>query len=335
MASSSSSNNNNNGATHGSFEDTCEAYSVDSRLFYNEVEQLSHRCFRRARRLVSWSRYLAMSAVAAVGIAGLASYYQRAQIYRVWRIRNPHRVRQLSLVTMSSGGFGLCVFLFLISPIGLMQLHAKQLEQTQHLDAMAVLALIQEQNFHTLAAWGRAASFEKESEGGAGLPRAQRQRKAMEHSADPLSDNAALWMRKQVVVDPTLLRSTKGAVTAGANQKAEDHRTFGKAQEASRMWNREGNEGGDSSGDAVHARVDAARRKMAVDLLLAPPPSETTADNAGHPGEEASGEADAFAQRRVWPRTTNEGELQTILAASVEILNLLVKAKREVVADAF
>ncbi|KPA75787.1 hypothetical protein ABB37_08314 [Leptomonas pyrrhocoris] len=323
------------------FEDTCESYGVDSRLLYNDIEQQANKRFRYSRQLVSWSRVLAVTAVAAAGVAGLAAYYQRAQIHRVWRLRHPHRVRQLSLLTLASGGVSVGTLLFLISPAGFMRLHDKAVTRTKQLDAIAVAALVQEQNFCTLAAWGRAAAAAtcKTQSCRTSSPRHRQDPQRAERPIDGPFGTAAPWVWREVVVDPTQLLSEREAASKHAAKVAREDvvQTFENTQTEAERRTKRKEASSSSSSDAVRDGVDEAKKALAAELLVtrssSSSPCTTAAENAQ--AEKGAEGSDLPARRRVWTRTTDTAELQTILAATVDMWESLVKAKAETVAEVF
>ena len=331
MESSSSST-----AAAQSFEDTCEVYGVDSRLLYNDIEQLSNKRSQYARRLVSWSRLLALAAVAAAGVAGGAAYYQRAQIYQVWGLRNPHRVRQLSLLTMVSGSFSLCTFLFLISPVGLMRLHDKEVHRTWELDAIAVAALVQEQNFRTLAAWGRAGMRTQCTQEEKTESHEPAEMSPRGSPADPLLGMAGQWVWREVVLDPTPLLSKQKAHSKDKDKGDAANTTKQKDGQASAGSEHEKKEGGDP---AIGADVDTAKKRLSSDLLLTTSPPSFAEDKAGVEGEQDKSESSfretQVAQRRVWTRTTDKAQLQAILLETVQMWESLVKAKTDILSRVF
>lgn len=341
-------------ATSSNFENTCESYGIDSRLLYNDIEQLSNKRFRYTRQLVNGSRVLAVAAIAAAGLSGLGVYYQRAQIHRVWRLRHPHRVRQLALATTITGGFSLCTFLFLISPIGLMRLHDKELQRTRELDAIAVSALVQEQNFRTLAAWKAQSHPEKNNDKmkmkstNASTTTTVAVQRAEERE-NALMGTAGQWVWKEVVLDPTPLLSglqTARKATATSSDAEMQATLPAKASSEQSVTSPE------KSGDAVRTGVDAAKKKMAANLLVEPSkaspaaspsavevsPSKTTAtlsQSVDGLEDEDGDDCKVLTQRRVWTHTSDEAELQKILKATVEMWELLVKEKTDILAKVF
>jgi hypothetical protein len=316
-----------------SFARTCESYCVDSRLLYNDIEQMSNKRFRYAQQLVQWSRLLALAAVAAAGVSGLACYYQRAQIHRVWRLRNPRRVHQLSLLTMGSGGFSLCTFLFLISPIGLMRLHDKEVRRTHELDAIAVSALVQEQNFRTLAAWSAQAATSADT--------SVTKRSDADQDVLPRTAAAEQWVWTEVILDPTQLLSKRSSTQSTQLDHADvDSATVEQQYRRQTGPQKIGGEKGkaeENATGAVRTGMNAAKEKLAAELLLASPPSPATAAGKAQVGSEsvdaeASMGADAARLRRVWKRTSDPAELQSILTATVAMWEMLVSAKTEILA---
>lgn len=143
--------------------DSCDAHAIDCRLAYNEMEQLSNRCFAAADRLVSWSRISSIAALCSAGAAGVALYYTQAKIYRVWRLRNPRRVEWLNRIIFGGGASCLLLVLFLICPVGFLQQHQMKSDTAKRFDEAAVEALQMEQNFATLQQWSGEARRLKRS----------------------------------------------------------------------------------------------------------------------------------------------------------------------------
>ncbi|KAG5484858.1 hypothetical protein LSCM4_07630 [Leishmania orientalis] len=304
-----------------SLEATCESYGIDSRLLYNDIERLSKRCFDYAQRLILWSRLLAVASMAAAGAAGVAVYYQQAQLYRVWRLRNPRKVQQLVQFATLSGGFSLCGVLFLISPIGLMRLHEKELQWTQRLDAMAVAALVEEQNFRTVAAWAHAAADARRSEPApssctvSSSPAVDATDTAERGTGEQRHIYAEQqWVWKEVVLDPTQLWK---APCNRTSQRPAAPVDTAKA--------------GPLSVDSADADTLVAQKRLASQLL-------TPSDNfASQPGRGVS-DADSSAElptwrqqpRRVWGRTADPAELQRLKDECVAMWEGLMAEKTSI-----
>ncbi|CBZ24628.1 conserved hypothetical protein [Leishmania mexicana MHOM/GT/2001/U1103] len=282
----------------GSLAAACESYGVDSRLLYNDIEQLSKKRFDYAQRLILWSRLLSAASMVAAGATGVAVYYHQAQIYRVWRLRNPRKVQRLVRFAMLSGGFCLCNVLFLISPVGLMRLHENELCRTKQLDAIAVAALVQEQNFRTVAAWTHAAadagrlvpapssSAVPPSPAGAATNPMERGREG-EGGVGPEPQ----WVWREVVLDPTQLLQLPCERTTQHNQRAAPV---------------------DKATTDTDADMLAVKKLLSSQLLVN---SESCTD-AGRGGSEANSAAESPTwrqqPRRVWSRTADPAELQQL-----------------------
>ncbi|KAG5483601.1 hypothetical protein CUR178_08268 [Leishmania enriettii] len=301
-----------------SLEPTCESYGVDSRLLYNDIERLSKRCFDYAQRLIFWSRLLAVASMAAAGAAGVAVYYQQAQLYRVWRLRNPRKVQQLVQFATLSGGFSLCGVLFLISPIGLMRLHEKELQWTQQLDAMAVAALVEEQNFLTLAAWAHAAAVARRSKPApssctvSSSPAVDATDTAERGTGEQGHIYEQQWVWKEVVLDPTQLWKAPRNRTASQRPAAPVDTA----------------EAGPLSAGPADADTLVAQKRLASQLLT---PSNNFASQPGRSVSDADSSAvlPTWRQqpRRVWGRTANPAELQRLKDECVAMWEGLVAEK--------
>ncbi|KAK7202251.1 hypothetical protein NESM_000296000 [Novymonas esmeraldas] len=284
---------------------TCEAHGVDSRLLHNELEQLSNKRLHHARRLVWWSRLLTAATIAAAAACGVSVYYQRAQIYRVWRLRNPRKVARLVRLAAVCGGGGLCSLVFMISPIGLLQRHARELTRTAQLDAVAVAALVQEQNFCTLAAWAAAAAADKGTSS------------SVLTGTDPAPQS--VW--SAVVLDPTpLVHATR------------DSRARGDTAAATAVT-RASTEA-PSAADATDSRDAAAavtRKRLESQLMR----DAETASAAGGVESAASPDAWKLQPRRTWSRTMDVAELEKLFAECVSLSEGLVVEKTSILQARF
>ncbi|KAI5688915.1 hypothetical protein MNV84_01586 [Leishmania braziliensis] len=318
-------------------EATCESYGVDSRLLYNDIERLSKKRFDYAQRLVLWSRLLSVVSLLTAGATGLAVYYQRAQIYRVWRLRNPRKVQQLGQLTALSGGFSLCSVLFLISPVGFMRLHEKELQRTKQLDAIAVAALVQEQNFRTVAAWARTAADTRRL-----APASSSSSSSSTVSPSPTIAAATetvgrgregqggigpelQWVWSEVVLDPAQL--LQPPFDCETQQKSVGTVNTVKPQPPP----------AGSAGAAAAAVTDAdpdmlaAKKRLASQLLG----NSEIFDNSTRGDSDAASAAEPLTwrqqSRRVWSRTADPMELQHLKDECVAMWEGLVAEKTSIV----
>ncbi|GET86775.1 hypothetical protein, conserved [Leishmania tarentolae] len=299
----------------GSLEAVCEAYSVDSRLLYNDIEQLSKKRFDYAQRLIVWSRLLGAAAIIAAGATGAAVYYQQAQIHRVWRLRNPRQVQRLAQLSMLSGGVCLCSVLFLISPMGFMRLHEKELYRTRQLDAIAAAALIQEQNFRTVAAWAHAATEAGQLDPTLSSPAvspspAQTAKNAVERGSEEGGIGPEpQWVWREVVLDATQLLQLPCA------RKIQQKRTALA----------------DKAKTDTDADMLAVKKRLSSQLLVN---SEGGSNSVRGDGEAAStAEPLTWRQqpRRVWSRTADIAELHQLKNECVATWEGLVAEKTDIV----
>ncbi|KAG5484474.1 hypothetical protein LSCM1_07844 [Leishmania martiniquensis] len=312
-------------SSRSSLVEACESYSVNSRLLYNDIEQLSRRRFDYAQRLILWSRLLGVASLVAAGAAGLAVYFQQAQLYRVWRLRNPRRVQQLAYFSTLSGGFSLCSALFLISPVGLMRLHEKELQRTKQLDAAAVAALVQEQNFRTVAAWARSAA-----ETGRWVPAP-----AVPTAASPPAADAAhhagwkggkagdieaeqQWVWKEVVLDPTQLQLLS----------PPDHSTSKRPATPAYTAKADPPSAGTAAAADADAAVRTAKKQLSARLLVPSEPFDSPS-RQGVSNADFSAELPTCQQqpRRAWGRTADPVELQRLKDECVAMWEKLLAEK--------
>ncbi|CAJ1987004.1 hypothetical protein conserved [Leishmania donovani] len=304
----------------GSLAAACESYGVDSRLLYNDIEQLSKKRFDYAQRLILWSRLLSAASMVAAGAAGVAVYYQQAQIYRVWRLRNPRKVHRLVQFAVLSGSFCLCNVLFLISPVGPMRLHEKELSRTKQLDVIAVAALVQEQNFRTVSAWAHAAadagrlapapssSTVPPSPAGAATNTIECGR---EEDGGIGSEPQSVW--REVVLDPTQL------LQLPCERKTQQKRAAPV----------------DKAKTGTDADMLAVKKRLSSQLLV----NSESGSNSGRGGSEATSAAEppTWRQqpRRVWSRTADTAELQQLKDECVVMWEGLVAEKTAIVQKVF
>ncbi|KAG8340204.1 hypothetical protein ERJ75_001760300 [Trypanosoma vivax] len=134
----------------------CEARAVDAQLFYNSTERAAGSLIQRADRYVSSGRVLLALCFASASVAGLLASWQHRRIYRVWRLRHPKEVMKHRRIMWLLGAGSLSIFLFMLSPVGLLRQHESLLENVEMLDTLAVRGLILKRQYELTASQAMA-----------------------------------------------------------------------------------------------------------------------------------------------------------------------------------
>ncbi|KAG5509837.1 hypothetical protein JKF63_07482 [Porcisia hertigi] len=313
-------------------EEECESHAVDSRLLYNDIEQLSGKRFEYGQRLIRWSRLLSAASMVAAGVCGLAVYYQRAKIHRVWRLRHPRKVQRLAQLAMTSGCFSFFSVLFLISPIGFLHVHEKEEQRMKQLDAIAVTALVQEQNFRTVAAWAAriaagAPSLALASHASTAPPSSsadttdtEKREGTKKYGAEPEPQ----WVWTNVVLDPTQLL-----------QSSPYDRQSPQKTQASLVAKAAGPQLTDPAAAAASAdaTIAATKKQLASQLLVRPEHSDDLTRGDSEATLESRLTTWRERPRRVWGRTAEPEELQRLKDECVVMWKELVSEKMSIVSQ--
>jgi hypothetical protein len=121
-----------------------ESLQVECLLLHNECETFGSDLFRsnitniRNGRIMAGLGFLLLATVAPL------SFWQLSSVHRVWRIRNPKKVKQHQAIIVFNVVVGLGSILYLAGPFGYVEQGTKTIERMKAFDSVAWSAALLE-----------------------------------------------------------------------------------------------------------------------------------------------------------------------------------------------